>query len=67
METCMKKVQLPLSEKFTIHAVALINKVHHGKTRAIRDSQMETIMMARSQNFSYQQADEGALARYGSL
>ncbi len=57
----MKKVALPLSERFTVHASALINKVHHERRRPLRDNQMDTIMMARNMNFSLRQADEKTL------
>ncbi|HOJ02465.1 MAG TPA: hypothetical protein PK916_00565 [Bacteroidota bacterium] len=59
----MKKMPLPLSESFTVHAVALINKVHQDKPRPQRDKQMDTILMARSRNFSLRQADEDTLLR----
>jgi hypothetical protein len=59
----MKKVPLPLSERFTIHAVALLNKVHQDKQKPFRDMQMETILLARSRHFSIQQADEQTLLR----
>ena len=54
----MKKVVLPVSERFTVHATALINKVHHERQRKLRDVQMDTIMMARNMNFTLRQADE---------
>jgi hypothetical protein len=59
----MKRVPLPLSEKFTIHAVALLNKVHQEKQRSIRDVQLDTILLARSRNFSVNHADEQTLLR----
>ena len=57
----MKKVVLPLSERFTVHATALINKVHHERQRELRDVQMDTIMRARNIDFSLRQADEKTL------
>ncbi len=57
----MKKVVLPLSERFTVHATALINKVHQDRQRKLRDVQMDTIMLARNMNFSLRQADEKTL------
>lgn len=59
----MKKVPLPLSENFTIHAVALLNKVHQDKQRTIRDDQLDMILLARSKNFSIKLADEQTLLR----
>ncbi|MBE0644140.1 MAG: hypothetical protein IH600_08675 [Bacteroidetes bacterium] len=63
----MKKVVLPLSERFTVHATALINKVHHERQRKLRDVQMDTIMLARNMNFSLRQADEKTLQQRVSL
>lgn len=63
VETRMKKVPLPLSENFTIHAVALLNKVHQDKQRTIRDDQLDMILLARSKNFSIKLADEQTLLR----
>lgn len=63
----MKKVVLPVSERFTVHATALINKVHHERQRKLRDVQMDTIMMARNMNFTLRQADENTLQQRVSL
>jgi hypothetical protein len=63
----MKKVVLPLSERFTVHATALINKVHHEHQRTLRDVQMDTIMMARNMNFSLRQADVKTLQQHVGL
>lgn len=63
----MKKVVLPLSERFTVHATALINKVHHSRQCPEHDEQIDAIMMVRNMNFSLRQADERTLQRHVRL
>jgi hypothetical protein len=43
----MKKASLPLSEAFTIHATALMNKVHQRPPRVDKDDQRDRLMLAR--------------------
>ncbi|MBN1446522.1 MAG: hypothetical protein JXA28_01225 [Bacteroidetes bacterium] len=57
----MRRVALPLSERFTVHAVGLLNKVHHAHQPHKKDAQLSTIRMARNMNFSLCQADEKTL------
>jgi hypothetical protein len=57
----MRRVALPLSERFTVHAVGLLNKVHHAHQSHTKDAQLSTIRMARNMNFSLRQADEKTL------
>ena len=59
----MRRVALPLSERFTVHAVGLINKVHKAQSTKTQDAQLTTIRMARNMNFSLRQADEKTLQR----
>lgn len=59
----MRRVALPLSERFTVHAIGLLNKVHHSHLSKERDVQFDTIRMARHMNFSLRQADVKSLSR----
>jgi hypothetical protein len=43
----MKKLSLPLSEAFTIHAIALMNKVHQRPPRIHKDDQRDRLLLAR--------------------
>jgi hypothetical protein len=52
-----------MSERFTVHAVGLLNKVHHSHKRKERDVQTDAIRTARTENFSLRLADEKMLTR----
>ena len=53
----MKKYVLPISERFTIHATALLNKVHTRTPAPRKDAQKDMFVLARQASFSYRQAD----------
>ncbi len=56
----MKKNLLPLSESFTLHAGALLNKVHHQpKPKRVRQSTLHA--GARHQRFVFGTMDFGIL------
>ncbi|PLX22501.1 MAG: hypothetical protein C0600_16490 [Ignavibacteria bacterium] len=59
----MRKVALPLSERFTVHATGLLNKVHHPHKPKQRDVQVDAIRVARTENFTLRLADEKMLMR----
>jgi hypothetical protein len=62
----MKKYVLPVSERFTIHATALINKVHSRTPAPKKDAQKDMLVLARQASFSYRQADTAAIpTRHG--
>ena len=60
----MKKLSLPISESFTVHATALVYKVHQQEFLQKRDSQKAMILNARNRTFSLRQADEKVLDSY---
>ncbi len=60
----MKKLSLPISESFAVHATALVYKVHKQDRLQKKDNQKVMILNARNGTFSLRQADEKVLDRY---